>query len=125
MALLSAAAIGALRALALEAMPDRCTVERATEVSDGQGGWLPTWAPLATGVPCRLRRPATGTEAEVAGRLAGEVAFVVMVPAGQDVLPSDRLRVTSTAPPTLLQARAVLAPLSDEVVRNVLCGLET
>lgn len=108
-----------LRAIVATALVDACTVERATEASDDQGGAVKTWANLATAVPCRVRRPTDGTEAEVAGRLTGVVAWTVMLPYGQDVGVADRLLVTSTTPNRRYHVRAVLAPLSDELYRAV------
>jgi hypothetical protein len=40
-------------------LPDVCSIERKTTVSDGGGGTTETWANLATGVPCFIE-PAGG-----------------------------------------------------------------
>jgi hypothetical protein len=118
--LLSPQVLSDLRAVVATALVDACTVERASVASDGQGGQVPTWANLATGVACRLRRPTDGTEAEIAGRLTGVVAWAVMLPAFQDVAVADRLLVTSMTPNRRFLVRAVLAPVTDEVVRTVI-----
>lgn len=39
--------------LALRMLRQTCTIARATTASDGQGGWTPTMANVATAVPCK------------------------------------------------------------------------
>lgn len=81
-----------LRNAAAGFRPDTCTIQRATETSDGDGTSA-SWATLASGVTCRLSRIGQGgNEALGAG---GAVRAIgqrrIKLPAGQDVRASDRI----------------------------------
>lgn len=95
--MLSASDIAAMRATIEAALPDTCTIQRATETSDGAGGRTKTWATLASGVKCRLA-PDTyrAEEREVAARLTAVTAWVITLPVGQDVAEKDRIVVGSS-----------------------------
>lgn len=110
-----------LRATVAESQLDTCTIERATQASDGQGGQTDTWTNLATGVPCRIRRPNGGQETEIANRLTSAVSWVLVLTYSQDVTLRDRILVTSQAPNRRFEVAAVLARDSVQVDCPVLC----
>ena len=53
-------------------LPQRVTIQRATRVADGQGGFTETLATIATNVPCRLGQPPLDTFQEADGQLRSE-----------------------------------------------------
>ena len=90
--MLSTADIAAMRSTMNAAMPDTVTIERASLASDGQGGKVQTWAPLAT-VSGRVSpfKSRSDEESEVAGALRGHSLWQVTMPHGTDVTPVDRI----------------------------------
>lgn len=110
-----------LRGTVTESQLDTCTIERATQASDGQGGRIDTWANLATGVRCRIRRAGGGQETEIANRLTSAVPWTIVLPYTQDVLARDRIVVTSQATTRRFEVLAVLALDSVQVDCPVLC----
>lgn len=83
----------AMRATQAEALPDSCTITRATLSSDGAGGQSEGWDTSAT-VSCRLGRLGqSGEERAIAERLAAMTPFVVTVPTGTDIRPEDRIAI--------------------------------
>lgn len=91
--MLSAAELAGMRATADRALPDTCTIQRKTAVSDGGGGTTETWADHATGIACRIA-PASGGETGTAGdRVEDETTHVVTLPALTDITEADRLQV--------------------------------
>lgn len=94
--MLTASRITRLRQTAQRALPDVCTVQRATTVSDGGGGTTTTWADHLTGVPCRLSPVGGGEQGTSGGRIADESSHIVTVAAGTDVTERDRLVVGAT-----------------------------
>ena len=52
--MLTAAELADLRADILETLPDTCTIQRPTEVTDAYGNTAKTWPDTYTGVACRI-----------------------------------------------------------------------
>lgn len=92
MTLFSASEIADLRGVANSAHPTKGSIQRQAQVSDGQGGWITTWATIATDVACR-RKPAEGQVLErvVGDKLTPLRQFVITMPAGTDVRHGDRI----------------------------------
>lgn len=92
--MISAGELTAMRATVDATLPDRCAILRLTQVPDGAGGWVDTFADVAT-VRCRVR-PAgqiTPIEQVAADRLQGRVPFSVTLSyADED---GDRTDVTA------------------------------
>jgi Phage head-tail joining protein len=99
MSVVSTGEIAAARADLASMLPDTCTIQRATDTSDGGGGQTTGWPEVAADVPCRLT-PATGATAgnnatRLAGdRLSDQTTHLVTFPAGFDVRQGDRITVT-------------------------------
>lgn len=79
---MSAVHIGELR--------HRIVLESVTRVSDGGGGAVVTWLPVAE--LWASITPTTGTEAVVADQLAGRVSHEIVVRHRSDILPAMRFR---------------------------------
>lgn len=84
-----------LRRIQLAALTDAAEILRYTETSTSDGVEQ-AWAPIATGVPCRVSRPARAA-VERAGEgavLRAASDWVVWLPAATDVTERDRITVT-------------------------------
>jgi hypothetical protein len=83
-----------LRADSLPAMPDTATILRLTATSTA-GGHSQSYGSIGT-TPCRLSASVLsgGNEQSVAEQLAGIMAYTLVVPAGTDIKPSDRIQVS-------------------------------
>lgn len=94
MALLTAGERARARAVAEEALVDRCQVARFAQIADGQGGYEPEeYRVIAQDVPCRLSSTdRESSEAGAAGRAGGRVVRLTLtVPWDQDVIVGDRI----------------------------------
>lgn len=115
--MLSAGELTAMRATVDATLPDTCVVLRRTDAPDGAGGWVPTFATVAS-LPCRVRPTGqiTPTEQVAAARLQGRMPFTVTLPvAGADgvateVRETDQIRRLSDA--TALEVIGVNTPAS-------------
>lgn len=94
--LLDASQIAELRSVAELALPDRATIQRRAEVSDGGGGTTTSWSTHAAEVPCRLSPVGGGEIGTIGGRISDEATSLVTMAAGQDVVESDRLVIGDT-----------------------------
>lgn len=84
-----------MRATADKALPDSCTIRRATLTSDGMGGQTQTWANTAT-VACRLMpRNTQPAEMAVAGRLTNANGWIITLPYATDVTEKDVIAIGS------------------------------
>lgn len=91
--LLSAAQLNRMRAVAEQAFPDVCDIERRVDVSDDGGGTTTTWDPHLEAVPCRLS-PVGGGEIGLTGaRIEDEATSLITVAHDVDVLESDRILI--------------------------------
>lgn len=90
--MLTSAQITRMREIADMALPDTCTISRATTASDSKGGQTQTWANVATDVDCRLSSPRTQPTHTVAGETPQTVAtWTITLAANTDIRPSDRI----------------------------------
>ncbi len=82
-----------LRDIQVGFLPDTCTIERATDGTTTGDGTPETFAPLATGVACRVSPLASGAnEAIGAGESMRAVnQWTIWLPYGQDVTVEDRI----------------------------------
>lgn len=100
-------------------LPDVATIMRAKLTADAMGGARQTWVVLASNVPCRLSPSMSrvGDEAISGGAVVSSADWTITLPKGQDVTPSDRIRVGSrTFEVTVARAR------SWELARRVQCS---
>lgn len=82
------------RGLALSALPDTAQRIRPTLISDGQGGETTGTPDTSLSFACRLSsRRVTPREQEQAGRVTALMQWVLEVPHGTDLLPTDQVRV--------------------------------
>lgn len=89
--MLTSAQLDRMRATTHAALPETCTIQRKTAVSDGGGGTTTSWVNQAAGVPCRVA-PAGGGETGTAGdRISDETTHIVTLPAQTEVTEADRL----------------------------------
>lgn len=88
------AELASLKAEGLRGMPDTATVLRNTPTRTSDGGSAPNFQPHHT-TPCRLTASVLsgGSEQDAASQLAGIMAYTLTVPAGTDIVPSDRIQV--------------------------------
>lgn len=111
------------RQRALADLTERCTIERATLVTDDYGEPTQGFSAVATQVPCRVVETAsvTGRERVRLEGLAQVTDWLVVLPAGQDVTSQDRIRVTAgPSAGVVFNATQVLGPHTDEVRRRVM-----
>lgn len=115
--MLSAGELAQMRAAVETTLPDQCAVLRRTDAPDGAGGWVPTFATVAT-LPCRVRPTVQNSpnEQSVAARLQGRMPFTVTLPvldddgAPVDVREADQ--VVRAGDPTALEVIGVGVPES-------------
>lgn len=113
--MLTAAELAALRAVQAEALPDECSVMRATETETADGGVSHSRAAVAT-VACRLGALGrSGEERVIAERLSAVTGYVVTLPAETDVRAEDRLTIGART----FEVAAVLATGAWETARRV------
>lgn len=87
------AELASLRTEGLRAMPDVATILRRPATRT-PGGFSGDFAALTT-TPCRLSASVLGggDEQMAASQLAGIMPYTLVVPAGTDIKPSDRIQV--------------------------------
>jgi Family of unknown function (DUF6093) len=89
---ISSSLLDYLRTVADAFLPDTCSIVRGTTTS-GSAGVSTVWAPIATGVPCRVSPGGPGSES--AGTTEGVMRAVsdwtVWLPALTDVTTRDRV----------------------------------
>ncbi len=87
-------------------LPDRATIQRPVDTSDGGGGSTQTWPTLAANVPCRLS-PVGGGEDTTGGgdKVHDEATSVVAFAAGQDIATADRILIAGVTHAVLLVRR--------------------
>ena len=114
--------LAAQRARALDDMPGRCEIHRYTSVENDMGESVQTWAPVASGVPCRViaTASATGRERERLGAIAQVTDWYIVLPHNHDVTAKDRIYVTLPLPLRAFDVSQVLGPVTDETRRRAL-----
>lgn len=116
----SEAEISAARAGLASMLPDTCTVQRKTLVSDGGGGFVERWVDVARGLACRLS-PASNTAgggtgiASSGGRLNDATTHIVTFEAKTDVQLEDRIVLDGDTYEVLLVRRRGAWELSRRV----------
>jgi hypothetical protein len=93
--------------LVAEALPDTCTIERATKTPDGGGGFKgETWAPIAEDVPCRLDAYGGATSSRGAGgagsshsgeRIDTRTSHIIAMPHGTAIEATDHVVIGDSA----------------------------
>lgn len=86
--------LAAIRAAQEAAMPDTCTVQTATQVADGQGGFEPTWADGAT-YACRVSSRGLPREYLEMAAISGAHYWMVTLPQSAVVTREHRLKIGS------------------------------
>lgn len=120
--LLSTEAVAGLRNVVANYLSDTCTIERASQASDGQGGQVDTWADLTTGIACAVRQSSSqGAESVIADKLTADQRWAIVLPANTGVTVKDRIVVTSQSS-RRFEVAAVLAPRTVEVDRTCICA---
>lgn len=88
--MLSAAQLSAMRTQHEATFDQSCAIRRNTPVTDGMGGWTPSWATVAT-VNCHVREEQKSTETVVGDSVRGLTYFTLWVPHGTDIRPKDQV----------------------------------
>jgi hypothetical protein len=101
---------------------DACEIHRYAATQNDLGETVKTWAPIATGVPCRVVSvgSVTGRERLRNEAIAQVTSWIVVLPWGTDVTSRDRIYITSGLPVRAFDATQVLGPHTDEVRRRVM-----
>jgi len=90
-----------MRATAVTALPDLCSVQRITRTPDGMGGYSEVRAVVAV-VVCRVSPLGNQPqEVAIAAQLQGMILWRVTVPQGTSVQNDDQITVAWAAPITL------------------------
>src|SRR5690348_15195186 len=103
-------------------LTDLCEIHRYTSVQNDLGETVKTWAPIATGVPCRVVSvgSVTGRERLRYEAIAQVTSWIVVLPWDTNVTSADRLYITSGLPVRAFDATQVLGPHTDEIRRRVM-----
>lgn len=80
-----------MRAVAAQALPGTAVIQTESFTDDGGGGGTLGWSAAGT-VSCRIA-PMTGSERDIADRVAEDAESVVTLPADTDIDASDRLLI--------------------------------
>ena len=70
--------------IAANLLPDTCMILSPVQTSNGQGGWLDTWATVSASVACRLDF-LTGNEIDAAGAIQPYTRFMLNFPYGTTI----------------------------------------
>lgn len=112
--------LAAQRAAAALDYVDTCEIHRFTQTRSSMGEVLKSWAPLATGVSCRVVAVNSITGHGERARLAAiaqVTSWMVVLPWNQDVNAKDLIYVTSQSPTRRFEVTQVLGPHVNEVRR--------
>jgi hypothetical protein len=92
---ISDAQLAAMRAQVALMLPDTAIIERESRVSDGAGGWTPSWAsPTGGTVDCRLdplRMRDRGAISEALGRPVTPMMWQLTLPYDAPIAAGDRV----------------------------------
>lgn len=106
-----------------------CTIQRATKVDDRYKNSVKTWSDWATGVRCRLVYKGQRV-VNVDERVQATVvtSYLLLLPAGTDVIPDDRITVVTEANGTSVDAGpfrvAAVLPRNARAAHHVSLALE-
>lgn len=116
MSLLSTQDIAAMRTAAELALPGTAIISGGTFLSDAGGGGSSTWTPSGT-VACRLS-PISGSEREIADRIAEDATWIITLPAETSISTASRVTVAGVG----FEVLALHAPRSWEITRRAELG---
>lgn len=113
---LNSDALNRMRAQFQQLLPDTCTIEQLTPVSDGAGGWSESWQAVPGGtVACRLDPLLSREQLEVAAGQPHEISeYLLTVPFDAPLAPAHRVVVNGQA----YQVRHLMADHSWRVARR-------
>lgn len=97
-------------------LKDTCDILRLTRVSVPSGGFTETYPVKYNGVPCAVIDAGNPQEALTAGQEVGFIPKIILLPKGQDILGSDRIRVNGA---TVYHVIDLFAPETYEIIRRV------
>lgn len=89
--MLTDAELAAMQEMQETALPDTCTISRATLTTDNAGGATLSWADVATDVPCRAGPPSSRWERIAAEKVQAVNVQIFTLPHDTDVRPADRI----------------------------------
>jgi head-tail adaptor len=114
--------LAAQRERAERDLTELCEIQRYITVTNDLGEKVKTWAPVATGVACRVVAVGSVTGRErLRNEAIGQVTqWAVVLPWGQDVTSADRIYVTSQSPAQTFNVSQPLGPHTDQVRLRVL-----
>lgn len=110
------------REIAERDLTSLCEIHRYSESRNDIGEVIKGWAPVATGVKCRVVSvgSVTGRERLRNDAIAQVTQWVLVMPWAQDVSSKDRVYVTDPTPVRAFDVTQVLGPHTDEVRRRAL-----
>lgn len=96
MSAITAAELAQARADLQGMLPDRATITRKTEASDGVGGQDVTYPQVATDVHCKLAPASQSDAVQVVGdQFDDETTHTIAFPHGQDVRAGDKIVIAA------------------------------
>jgi hypothetical protein len=118
-ALLPPAALAMTRTAAERVFDRACSVGHRT-VIDTDTGREETWPidPALDGIGCALREPRLGAEQLIAGRVTVGAVVTLLVSHDTPITDTDRVFLDTSE---TLNVVAVVAPVSGEILRRVVC----
>jgi len=99
-----------------QVLKETCDILRPTRVQKPSGGYDITYPPVHTAVPCAVMNGGSPQEQLLSGQEVGFIPKIILLPKGQDVLGSDRIKVGTIT----YHVIDLFDPTSYEVVRRVL-----
>ena len=91
---LTADELAAMRTTSVGALPDTCTISRATPTADALGGQTVVWANVAVGIACRFAPDGiTDGERDVAGAVRSTAGWRFTLAHNIDARLTDRIVV--------------------------------
>lgn len=117
--MMPAAVLESQRRFALSQLSELCEIHRYTETQNDLGEPVKGWAPVATGVPCRVvsMTTVTGRERQRLEAIGQVTEWQIPLPHDTDVTSRDRIFVTSTEPVRQFEVSQLAGPHTDEVRR--------
>lgn len=102
--------------------PELASILRRENISDDAGGFVGSWNVAQSNIPARVK--AQGMQPwekvdKIEGRPIAVSVFIIAMPAGTDVRPTDRVRVDTFSPALTYEVIGTDGPASYEVERSV------
>jgi len=102
--------------------PDRASILRKESIPDDAGGFINTWVAVQSGIEARVTpqgmQPWDKVD-KIGSKPLTTSVFKIALPAGTEVLPTDRLRIDSFVPSVTYEVIGSFGPASYEVERIV------